>query len=435
MQKLAALASLAVAGLTALVPACSSEGSEAGPSPDASADSSLDAALDVPQVDALDAAMDTSDAVTDAITDTGQDASEEADAAPDAGPTWEGHPWYGCTPNDRPSSATVITAFDQVDHYFNPEDRRTVDAEVSFPQGEWERIDMIVDLACPADGDCDNWDRFANVMLVEDPGGPNEEVIELERYMTPYNVGMCMRTDVTRLAPRLTGTKTLRSFIDTWVGPNEAVHGHGWRATVQFVFHPGTPEPGVVPGSLVALWPMESIEVGNPDLPVSETAGTRTIAIPAGTTRAELRVVATGHGQGNRFNCAEFCKLVHEFTVGGTPFSFDPWRDDCDENPLGSTQAGTWKYGRAGWCPGAYTLPQVLDITSAVEPGQEVTIAYDSFSPIHGTYDNTCRPDAGDENNKCSFCAFDSTAGNCDYNGGNHTPPHHRLAVQLLLYP
>ncbi len=43
---------------------------------------------------------------------------------------------------------------------------------------------MIVELSSPADGDCDNWDRFANVMLIENAGETNKEVIELERYMT-----------------------------------------------------------------------------------------------------------------------------------------------------------------------------------------------------------------------------------------------------------
>jgi hypothetical protein len=420
--------------LAATALACSSEdpttgsqnASDAGSD---SSDSSLPDASDGSEA-AQDQAADQADP-PDALEDVGTDVD-----TPDALPTWEGHPWYGCTPDDEPSTATIVTAFELEDQYFNPEDRRTVDALVSFPEaGSWQRIDMIVDLTCPADGNCDNWDRFANVMLVEDPGGANEQVLELERYMTPFNVGMCLRTDVTRFAPRLTGTKTIRSFIDTWVGPNEPNHGHGWRTTVKFVFHPGAPDPSEVPGALVALWPFDSVEVGNPDAPFDEAMGTKTVTIPQGTTRAELRVVATGHGQGNRLNCAEFCSLVHELTVNGVAFPFDPWRTDCASNPIGPLQAGTWKYNRAGWCPGAYAIPHVLDITSAVQPGEDAVVTYDSYSTIHGPYENTCRPGAGDTNNLCSSCAFDNTPGNCDYNGGNHTPPHHRIAVQLLLYP
>lgn len=428
-----------VASLPAmLVLSCSSDESDAPrpPATDAGIDSA-DATPDAPADSANDVVPDADADTPDTDRDSAPDAHEEAsvDAAPDAAPTWEGHPWHGCTANDEPAEATVVTAFDLADQYFNPEDRRTIEAQVEFPSGSWERIDMIVDLSCPADGDCDNWDRFANVMLVEDPGGSEEELLELERYMTPYNIGMCMRTDVTRFAPRLTGTKTIRSFIDTWVGPNEPSHGHGWRTTVKFVFHPGTPQPETVPGSLFALWPFDTAEIGNPDAPFAEAMGSKTVSVPAGTTRAELRIVSTGHGQGNRANCAEFCRMTHELTVNGTPFTFDPWRSDCADNPIGPKQAGTWKFNRAGWCPGAYALPEVIDVTSAIQPGQDVTVTYDTYSETMGAYENTCRPGAGDADNVCQMCAFDNAPGNCDYNGGNHTPPAQRIAVQLLLYP
>jgi hypothetical protein len=430
----------ATIALLSLVFGCSSESAPSSVGKEAGSDAALDAVEEPNASD--DGHGDTSvtnDSNTEAdvsdepIVDGGQEAKDDADAGEE--PTWPGPPWFGCTPHDKPATATLVTAFDHENQYFNPQDKRTIDAVVNFPQGAWERIDLIVELTCPEDGDCDNWDRFANLMLVDNAGTANEEVLELERYITPFNIGLCIRTDVTRLAPRLTGTKTLRSFIDTWVGPNEPIHGHGWRTTVQFVFHPGTPSSTTVPSSVVSLWPFETIDVGDPQRPVAEQAGTRTVLIPAGTKRAELRVVATGHGQGNRFNCAEFCRLEHEFTVNGTAFSFDPWRDDCSKNPIGPKQAGTWKFSRAGWCPGAYTMPTIIDITGAVQPGQEATITYDSMSPIHGEYENTCRPDAGDANNKCVGCAFDNSAGNCDFNGGSHTPPHHRLTTQLLLYP
>lgn len=415
--------------------ACSSDDEGGGPlSPgvDAGSDGSADVSTDVPTVP---------DAAADAVMDAPSEATADGEpgdadgSQPDAAATWEGSPWYGCTPNDEPSSATVVTALDQEDQYFNPEDRRTVEGQVDFPAaGSWERIDMIVELSCPADGDCDNWDRFANVMLVENAGGADEEVFELERYMTPYNIGMCMRTDVTRFAPRLVGQKTIRSFIDTWVGPNEPVHGHGWRTTVKFVFHPGTADPAMELSMMVPLWPFDTAEIGNPDAPFAEAMGAKTVMIPSGATRVELRVVATGHGQGNRFNCAEFCPMVHELSVNGQAFSFNPWRDDCADNPIGPGQAGTWKFNRAGWCPGAYVEPVVLDVTSAVVPGEEATVTYDMYSPTHGGYENTCRPGAGDANNECELCAFTSGPGNCDYNGGNHTMPVHKVAVQALVY-
>ncbi len=44
--------------------------------------------------------------------------------------------------------------------------------------------------------------------------------------------------------------------------------------------------------------------------------------------------------------------MQHNVLVDGQSSSWSGWRDDCDENPV-SPQAGTWEYGRNGWCPGA----------------------------------------------------------------------------------
>ncbi|MCU0693401.1 MAG: hypothetical protein MUF54_18580, partial [Polyangiaceae bacterium] len=238
-----------------------------------------------------DVAGDVQDSAPEASPDVLQDAPAEAqpEAGSDGAVAWSGPPWFGCTDNDMPVSATVITAFDLADQYFNPEDRRNIDAQVAFPPaGSWQRIGMRVELSCPADGDCDNWDRFASVMLVDNAGTPGESVTELERYITPYNVGMCMLTDVTRFAPRLVGTQTLRSFIDTWVGPETVGHGHGWRVTVQFIFLPGPADAQRVPDETIQLWPYADVEIGNPDASFATTMGTKTVAVAAAVARAEV---------------------------------------------------------------------------------------------------------------------------------------------------
>jgi hypothetical protein len=350
----------------------------------------------------------------------------------------------GCADDDKsgPSDAgtdgdtdTDITAFELADQYWMPEDLRTIEAEVDFPTaGEWERIDMKIDLTCPEDGDCDNWDRFANVYLVEDAGTVDEEAFELERYITPYNIGMCLLTDVTRFAPRLQGTKTVRSFISTWVGPDEPVHGHGWRITIKFVFHPGDAPEGM-PSQILNVWGYSEIEVGNPDNPIDGQIAPQTLAIPGGTTQAELRVVVTGHGQGNHQNCAEFCNL-NQVVFTDDEFAFyDPWRADCDENPIGPLQSGTWQYPRSGWCPGAYVIPQVFDVTEDVTPGTDATFHYEVWDQGLGIYENTCRPGAGDADNICEGCVFTpDEVDNCEYNGGNHTMPRDHVTVQLVLY-
>ncbi len=354
----------------------------------------------------------------------------QAPEPPELGPG----PWYGCLPGAPPPGATVVSVFDLADHYFNPEDRRNIDARVEFPEsGSWQRIDLRVELSCPEDGDCDNWDRFANVMLVEDPGGEDEKLVEIERYITPYNVPMCFQTDVTGFASTLRGEQTIRSFIDTWVGPHEAIHGHGWRVSLDFIFYEGQTDHE--PSQVIQLWPYGTVKVGDPADPIEEQLATRTVEIPSDITRAELRLIATGHGQGNAGNCAEFCRLQPSINVNDTAsLEFNPWRFDCAKNPNGDEQAGTWSYNRLGWCPGAYVTPEVVDITDSVEPGKEAVFKASIVDAQGQTYTNTCRPGAGDEQNLCQGCVFDENSGNCDYDGGAHTAPVVRTTAQLLLY-
>jgi hypothetical protein len=189
-----------------------------------------------------------------------------------------------------------------------------------------------------------------------------------------------------------------------------------------------------MPEELIQLWPSTSAVVGDPANPVSDQLPPHTVPIPAETTRAEVRVIATGHGQGNAFNCAEFCNLHQHVTVGAGDFSYDPWRGDCGLNPLGPLQSGTWTHNRAGWCPGAYVLPSVFDVTDQITPGSDATFGYDILTGSGAVYENTCRPGAGDTTNTCVGCAFDDSPGNCDYDGGMHTQPSIMVSVQLMLY-
>lgn len=376
----------------------------------------------------------------DLIDDAGQDIPDvqpldPSPEVPEIEYDWPGPPWHLCTGSDMPAGTTVVTAFELADQYFKGKDLRTIEAEVEFPDdGEWSAIGMIIQLDCPADGDCDNWDRFADVSLVDGAGTDDEEVFVLERYITPYDVGMCFVTDVTRFAPRLKGTQAIRSFIDTWVGPDDPVHGHGWRTTIRFVFFPGI-VPESMPTQVDNVWSYLDVEVGNPDNPLTDQLPIRTITIPPGVSKVELRSIVTGHGQGNLLNCAEFCHLEQVILVDGKAFSYDPWRDDCDENPIGPLQHGTWQFPRAGWCPGAYVQAHVFDVTDAVTPGEESTFEYQVWDPGGQLYENTCRPGAGDHfGNVCEGCAFDQNPGNCDYNGGMHTSPRDRITVQMVLW-
>jgi Peptide-N-glycosidase F, C terminal len=380
----------------------------------------------------------TDDDDTDSDDDDNNDAADDDDDDDnDTTPSeWPGPPWFGCTDEDIPGDATVVTAMDQVDHYYlGGDDRRTVDTQVVFPAAaDWDQITMRVELECPADGDCDDWDRLANLYLVQQVKKgkvPTEEVVEIWRYITPYNIGMCMLADVTAFAPLLTGTQTLRSFISTWVGPGSG-DGHGWRVTVKFIFHSAS--KSVVPDELHNVWPNAYIEVGNPDNPIASQIGDQSFTAPSTVTKAELRLLVTGHGQGNKSNCAEFCQLTQVITVNGTEFKVDPWRGDCAHNPIGPDQDGTWSFPRAGWCPGAPVLPHVFDITSAVTPDAVNDLTYTVRDSSDAVYENSCRPGAGDGDNYCEGCAFNQNPGNCDYNSGNHTQPNDQISVQVFVW-
>lgn len=108
-------------------------------------------------------------------------------------------------------------------------------------------------------------------------------------------------------------------------------------------------------------------------------------AVPAWAEKVELVAVITGHGFGkDAANCAEFCNHTHHFSVNGG-------REHVKEHPIAETlfgcvdqvpdgvvpnQAGTWVYGRAGWCPGLEVQPWVIDITDEVRAGEVNELTY-----------------------------------------------------------
>ncbi len=320
-----------------------------------------------------------------------------------------------------PGADAVVTPFDKAHVYFAGEDnKRMIDAPATFPaEGAYSQIILHLSLACPAGG-CDAWDRFASLGLVTAKGATPEEdtVLEIARFITPYKVEAAWDIDVTDLRPLLAGEVTLRAFIDTWVGPGSP-YGAGWLVTASFEMKGGI--PAKVPVAVVPVWNRQSVVYGDPLKPISASAPPQEIALPAGATSYALRTFVTGHGQGNKDNCAEFCTRTHTLTVGATPHAQEIWRDDCATTAV-PDQQGTWKYPRAGWCPGADVLPWTVDITSDVAAGAPAKIAYGVEE-----YENTCRPDAA----VCNGCSLGT---GCEYDGGAHTEPNYQLSTVLIAY-
>ena len=310
----------------------------------------------------------------------------------------------------------VIVAFDGTHVYFGEGGSRTVDLDVVFPAAglSYESISLSFALRCPNDR-CDWWDRVGWLAVVEDAGGDNEVVYEVLRFVTPYRVGGAWTVDTTSLRPLLTGTVTVRVFIDTWVGPGHP-NGDGWLVDAAFDFAGGVPANeafAVVPLTAAP----RSITYGDP---ANDTIVELTASIPVDASRAVLRSFVTGHGQGNADNCAEFCARQHWFDVAGTRFERTVWRSDCATTAV-PNQQGTWTLPRAGWCPGDIVASWGEDLTGLIAPG-ELAITYD-VQP----YENTCRPDAAE----CTGCVLGT---GCEFDSGNHTSPHFLMSALLVLY-
>jgi Peptide-N-glycosidase F, C terminal/Peptide-N-glycosidase F, N terminal len=320
-----------------------------------------------------------------------------------------------------PGADVTVTAFDQTPIYFTGSDnKRNVDATASFPAaGAYEKIILHLSLACPKGG-CDPWDRFGSLGIVTQKaadGAGEDTVIEIQRFITPYHVGATWDLDVTELRPILTGDVTLRAFIDTWVGPGSE-YGAGWLLSASFEMTGGVPSP--LPIAAIPLWAMRKAAYGDPAKPIAQSVPPATLTLPAATSYA-LRTFVTGHGQGNAGNCAEFCSRKHTITAGTTAHDATIWRSDC-ETTAAPKQQGTWKYPRAGWCPGADVRPWTVDVTEDVATSPSVTFAYDVES-----YENTCRPDA----TSCKGCTLGAA---CAYDDGNHTEPHYFVSSLLIAY-
>lgn len=286
-------------------------------------------------------------------------------------------PWYPCPETDFPENAIVVTAFDHVYHYFGKKNRREIRRTVQFPEeAKWKQVGAYLLLECPQSGLCDHWDRTGSVQLVLNPESEKEkwEYLELIRHVTPYRAGMCQYVDLTPVAHLLKGRQTLSSWIDTWVGPDHK-NGEGWRLTLKFVFYPG-PDRGA--DQVVNIWGRRPITLGFTDAEknVDSQIDPVRVPIPNDVTRVEAHLITTGHAFGNTLNCAEFCQLRQDLHVNGHACSVNPWRNDCEFNPV-VPQYGTWDFDRNGWCPGTTVVGHKIDITEEIKAGKINTIDFD----------------------------------------------------------
>jgi hypothetical protein len=363
-------------------------------------------------------------------TDAGRGGSGGVDAQDAPGLAGAGGPTDGNGPA-MPGGVIVVQAFRATQVYYDPMDnRRKVYAEVDLPTGQWKTVSLQLHLGCPTGG-CDRFDRWG-FMGVASGEGMAESITEIARFATPFGGAVDWTTDVTGLSPILAAHRRLVVQIDTWVGPTRPP-GAGWLVDATLTFTPGIPERR--PIQVIPLWPVGTLDVGDPANP--PTIPARMVQIPAEAESVELRSFVTGHGQGNFQNCAEFCPKMHTYTVGGMTFGRLAWRDDCASfctltRPPGSTVqfcqesptgvVGSVRASRANWCPGALVVPWSFDVSAAARPGLSVNVSY-----APELYENTCRPTAP----ICQGCAFGTP---CAYDGSLHTSPLYLHSALLIVY-
>ncbi|WP_164503637.1 discoidin domain-containing protein [Pleionea sediminis] len=294
-------------------------------------------------------------------------------------------PWYPCPDESSfPEEVSIITAFDKALHNFNGGGSRDIETEVEFPsETYWKQLGLLIRLECPPNKECDPWDRSASIGLKESTQDSNRlNHFEIARYITPYRKGFCSYTDISPMANKLVGKKIITSWINTWVDT-------GFVVTVKFVFYPGERKAA---DQIINLWERRKINVGDPAALEDSIKPVR-VNIPADAKRIKVKLLATGHGFGYTYNCAEFCQMRQDTIVNGDIYSVNEWRDDCQFNPV-RPQAGTWYHNRNGWCPGAVSVGSLIDITPSIIKGEENTIDFGILLSNGSDYINTSDKDA-----------------------------------------
>ena len=235
-------------------------------------------------------------------------------------------------------------------------------AVVSLPEPgrPAQRISLSYTLG-PPPGGIDPWDRVLSI-YVWDGAGRRFEIV---RGITPFGKSCTWHVDVTDYQALLRGKRKMGLSIDTWA--------KGWQVDVSLDYYWGRPQWEAF--RVTPLWAGDW-EYGNPENPLAAHFTPRRVVLAPNTTRAKVRVTVTGHGMHpNTANAAEFFPAWRTLAVNGHEYRNLLWRTDCWLNPC-RPQGGTWKYDRAGWCPGALVRPWDVDITSLIPAGRALTVEY-----------------------------------------------------------
>jgi len=237
----------------------------------------------------------------------------------------------------------------------------------------FDTLEIEVVMECPNRelaeiGNCGAWDYIANMWLYD---GETDTYLEMARFITTYHRESHWVVDASHALAWLQegGERSVRySWAPSWNTQPTII-------TVNLVLR--NQGRGVRPTQAIPLFTGGAFNSAYNDRePV-------VVDVPAGAAKVELRAILTGHGMDATNNCAEFCRHSHHFSVGETLFErrFNEAGTSrgCQEAiPEGvvPNQAGTWWFGRGGWCPGQEVHPWIEDLTAVAPAGAPVTISY-----------------------------------------------------------
>lgn len=242
---------------------------------------------------------------------------------------------------------------------------------------EFDRLEFDVTIDCQLVNPfaCSEWDRIAWIWLCTD-GEACTQRLELARWITPYWRRGRQRyaLEASPMIALLREGGDVHLYVE--LGPSWE-RATEWDVDLSLRFSDtGGPRPlAAVPAFTGGGFG----ETYNDRTPVPFTP-------PAGTTRAELVALITGHGQTAGDNCAEWCDHRHTFAVDGTDLptvlhegtsiGADTGCAERANQGVMPGQWGNWSQSRAYWCPGMAVTPHRLDMTSLISAGTEGEIGY-----------------------------------------------------------
>lgn len=294
-------------------------------------------------------------------------------------------------PSEGDNGSLTTSIFNREQHNFAAAGQaRTSSVNLPADFSEYGQLLLHLSVQCPSTG-CDPWDQTGNISVLTPQGE-----VEIMRFVTPFGIacgGDEWIVDVTDFKDILSGSVTFKSFIQVF-GPS------GWLLNVDLEMIPGEDR---IFQKTTPLWSTQYLVYGDPNK--NGDLDPLTATLEAQTTESHFRMTISGHGQGNTDNAAEFSDRTHMFMINGEAAGAHRlWKDDCLQNTC-ANQLGTWRFNRAGWCPGQAVQPWIFDMSDDFA-GQEIMLDYEL-------------------ENYRNFL-------NSGYNNMGHTEPFHRIAAYIV---